>query len=75
MYATFLLLHISQVYRRITFHTSRMESDGTTESEMMKYYNGPIRFHCPISYPVDASRYLGICHVARLDDIGVNLSK
>ena len=30
-------------------------SDDTTESHMMKYYNGPV---WPISYPVDASRYL-----------------
>jgi len=26
---------------------------------MMKYYNGPVRLHCRISYPVGASRYLG----------------
>ena len=36
------------------------KSDGTTESKMMKYYNGPVRLHCPISYPIDSSRYLGI---------------
>ena len=39
---------------------SCLESDGTTESEMMRYYNGPVWLHCPISCPVDASRYLGI---------------
>jgi len=37
-----------------------LEYDGTTESKMMKYYNGPVWLHCPISYPVDASRYLGM---------------
>ena len=26
----------------------------------MKHYNGPVSFHCPISYPVNASRYLGM---------------
>jgi len=39
---------------------SCLESDGTTESEMMKYYNGPVWLHCPISYHIDASRYLGM---------------
>ena len=39
---------------------SCLESDGTTESEMMKYYNGPVWLHCPIFYPVDTSRYLGM---------------
>ena len=37
-----------------------LESDGMTESKMMKYYNGPVWLHCPVSYPVDASRYLGM---------------
>jgi len=37
-----------------------LESDGTTESDMMKCYNGSV---CPISYPVDV-----FGHVARLDD-------
>jgi len=36
-----------------------LESDGTTDSEM-KYYNGPVWLHCLISYPVDASQYLGM---------------
>ena len=27
---------------------------------MMKYYNGPVWLHCPISYPIDASQYLGM---------------
>jgi len=39
---------------------SCLESNGTNESEMMKYYNGLIWLYCPISYPVDASRYLRI---------------
>jgi len=39
---------------------SCLESDGTTESEMMKCYKGPVWLHCPISYRVDASRYLGM---------------
>ena len=38
---------------------SCLESDGTTESEMMKYYNRLVWLHCPVSYPVDTSRYLG----------------
>jgi len=37
-----------------------MESDGTTESEMMKCYNGPVCLHCLISV---------FGHVARLDDV------
>jgi len=40
---------------------SCLESDDMTESEMTKYYNGPVWLHCLVSYPVDASRYLGIC--------------
>ena len=39
---------------------SCLKSDGATESELMKYYNGPVWLHCLISYPVDASRYLGM---------------
>jgi len=27
---------------------------------MMKYFSGSVRLHCLISYPVDASRYLGM---------------
>jgi len=27
---------------------------------VVKYYNGPVWLHCPISYPVDASPYLGM---------------
>ena len=38
---------------------SCLESDGTTESEIMKYFSGPVWLHCPITYSVDASRYLG----------------
>jgi len=37
-----------------------IESDGTTESEMMRYFSGPVWLHCLISYPVDACRYLGM---------------
>ena len=36
-----------------------LESDSMTESKM-KYYNRPVWLHCPISYPVDTSRYLGM---------------
>ena len=39
---------------------SCLESDGTTESEMMKYYNRPVWLYCSISYPVDAFRYFGM---------------
>jgi len=39
---------------------SCLESDGITESKMLKYYNGPVWLHCPISCPIDASRYLGM---------------
>jgi len=33
---------------------------GMTESEMMKYYKGPVWLHSPISYPIDASRYFSM---------------
>ena len=39
---------------------SCLESDGTTESEMMKYFSGPVWLYCPVSYPADAFRYLGL---------------
>jgi len=38
---------------------SCLESNGTTESETMKYFSGLAWLHCLISYPADASRYLG----------------
>ena len=39
---------------------SCLESNGTTESRVIKYYSGLIWLHCPISYPIDASQYLSM---------------
>jgi len=47
--------------------------DGTTEYEMMKYYNGLAWLHCPISYPTDALLYLGIW-LGLDDDIPANMA-
>ena len=45
---------------------SCLESDGTTDSEMMKYFSGAVWLHCPIS---SRRRISVLGHVARLDDI------
>ena len=50
-------------YSNVAVHTDvATEYDGTTESgnnEVSLYFSGPVGLHCLISYPVDASRYLG----------------
>ena len=54
-----MLLDMKYLYT-VLCTDSCLESDGMTESEMMKNFSGLVWLHCPISYPIDASRYAGM---------------